>query len=71
MRSSFAVRPVPAWRPHYALAAEGLSSGARTEARLRGSEQALRTSQQDCRRIDADRGETGVANISHDLRTPF
>ncbi len=42
----------------------------RTEERLRESENALRESQEDLQRNDAERREL-VANISHDLRTPL
>ncbi|HXG57317.1 MAG TPA: GAF domain-containing protein [Vicinamibacterales bacterium] len=41
-----------------------------SEARLRDSEHALRTSQQALQQIDVERREL-VANISHDLRTPL
>lgn len=56
-------------RLNEAFASEALERR-RTEARLRDSEQALRTSQEALQRIDADRREL-VANISHDLRTPL
>lgn len=56
-------------RLNEALASEGLERES-TEARLRDSEHALRTSQEALQRIDAERREL-VANISHDLRTPL
>nr|MBA2305133.1 hypothetical protein [Acidobacteriota bacterium] len=52
-----------------AFAAEVLERK-RTEARLRESERALRTSQEALQRLDVERREL-VANISHDLRTPL
>ncbi|MBA2354829.1 MAG: GAF domain-containing sensor histidine kinase [Acidobacteria bacterium] len=52
-----------------ALAAEARER-TRTEARLRDSEQALRSSQEALQRTDAERRQL-VANVSHDLRTPL